>query len=161
MDHSSQLPLRALAAVSLVVIFMSLGTLVYYFLEGWSFIDSLYFTTITITTIGYGDIAPTNPVSKLFTVLFAFSGVTIFLFSMTVIAEHYFSKKVMVLEKQVKSVSFQAQKAINMLGNGNAGQERISGRDFVKEMVIEHRQKKSPRKGRFQGQNEIKQSYNR
>lgn len=161
MDHSSQLPLKALAAVSLVIVFMSLGTLVYYFIEGWSFIDSLYFSTITITTIGYGDIAPTNPVSKLFTVFFAFSGVTIFLFSMTVITEHYFSKKVLVLEKQVKSVGVQAQRAINLLGNGNAGQEIISGRDFVKEMVIEHRQKKNPKKSRFQGQNEIKQNHNR
>lgn len=43
-----------------------LGVLVYRWLEGWSVIDALYFCTITLATIGYGDLTPTTPLAKLF-----------------------------------------------------------------------------------------------
>ena len=32
------------------------GTFGYSYIEGWEYIDSLYFTVVTVTTIGYGDI---------------------------------------------------------------------------------------------------------
>jgi len=35
--------------------FIGLGTVIYHFVEGWSWLDSLYFSVITLTTIGYGD----------------------------------------------------------------------------------------------------------
>ena len=93
---------KVLAAVISVVVIVSIGTLVYHAIEGWSYVDSLYFTAITMTTIGYGDIAPTHDISKLFTVVFAFSGVGIFLFSMGIIAEYYFIQRVIDLEDKLK-----------------------------------------------------------
>jgi hypothetical protein len=49
--------------------------------------DSLYLSVVTITTLGYGDLAPTAPVSKLFTALEALSGIAF----MSVALGHYFS----------------------------------------------------------------------
>jgi hypothetical protein len=49
----------------------------YHWLEGWSWIDSLYFSSVAVTTVGFGDLAPSTDVSKLFTVLYIFSGVAI------------------------------------------------------------------------------------
>jgi len=54
------------------------GTLFYWRAEGWSLVDSLYFCVITMATIGYGDLAPTSPFSKLFTVGFVILGVGLF-----------------------------------------------------------------------------------
>ena len=51
------------------------GTLVYPVLEGWSFVDSLYFSVVTLATVGYGDIAPATDLGKLFTVLYILTGV--------------------------------------------------------------------------------------
>jgi voltage-gated potassium channel len=51
------------------------GTIGYMLLEGTSFIDGLYLTVITITTVGYGDIVPVNPAGRLFTVVLVFTGV--------------------------------------------------------------------------------------
>ena len=54
-----------------------LGTVVYHILEDWSWVDSFYFSTVAVTTVGFGDLTPTSDASKLFTVLYIFSGITI------------------------------------------------------------------------------------
>ena len=54
------------------------GTLFYSELEGWTLLDSLYFCVMTLSTIGYGDLAPTSDVSKAFTIVFALLGIGIF-----------------------------------------------------------------------------------
>lgn len=39
-------------------------------LEGWSFYDSLYFSIVTTTTVGYGDITPKRDLSKIFVMFY-------------------------------------------------------------------------------------------
>ena len=56
-----------------------LGATLYSWLEGWSFLDSLYFVVITLCTIGYGDLTPTKPITKLLTIFVAINGVVILL----------------------------------------------------------------------------------
>ena len=54
------------------------GTLFYHSVEGWSWIDSLYFSVITLATVGYGDLAPTTLWSKIFTIAYIFIGFSVF-----------------------------------------------------------------------------------
>jgi len=54
------------------------ATLFYYSEEGWSVIDSLYFSVMTMSTIGYGDFVPTTTLSKTFTIIFAILSIGIF-----------------------------------------------------------------------------------
>ena len=54
------------------------ATLFYWRVEGWSLIDSLYFSVMTMSTIGYGDFVPTTTLSKLFTVIFAILSIGVF-----------------------------------------------------------------------------------
>ena len=55
-----------------------LGTLVYAWLEGWSPIDALYFSVVTLATVGFGDLHPTTDPAKLFTVLYILVGLGVF-----------------------------------------------------------------------------------
>ena len=56
---------------------LALGTVVYHFLEGWSWVDSLYFSVVAVTTVGFGDLSPSTDGSKLFTVVYILLGITV------------------------------------------------------------------------------------
>lgn len=56
-----------------------IGTFAYHWLEGWSYLDSLYFCVISLATIGYGDLAPTTPLAKIFTIIYVINGIAILL----------------------------------------------------------------------------------
>lgn len=62
----------------LAITLVTIGTVLFHEMERWSWIDSYYFTIITLTTIGYGDLTPDTPAAKLFTTFFAIAGVGIF-----------------------------------------------------------------------------------
>jgi voltage-gated potassium channel len=47
---------------------------VFHNLEGWSLIDSFYFSAITLATVGYGDFTPKTTTGKLLTIAYIFMG---------------------------------------------------------------------------------------
>ncbi len=53
------------------------GTVFYHFIERLSWIDALYFSVITLTTVGYGDISPQTNIGKLFTIVYILVGLGI------------------------------------------------------------------------------------
>ncbi|MBA3426583.1 MAG: two pore domain potassium channel family protein [Rubrobacter sp.] len=61
----------------LVVLTLATGTFFYAWIEGWSLLDAFYFSAITLTTVGYGDLAPVTAEGKLFTVFYIFAGIGI------------------------------------------------------------------------------------
>ena len=70
---------RFLLLLSLPVAILIIGTAGFMMLEKLSFIDALYFTIVTISTVGYGDIHPTNVASKLFGIVLIIIGIGTFL----------------------------------------------------------------------------------
>jgi len=68
--------LRALLLLLLIVLVS--GAAFYTQVEGWSVIDALYFSVITMATIGYGDLSPDTTFGKVFTMFYALVSVGIF-----------------------------------------------------------------------------------
>jgi hypothetical protein len=50
-------------------------------MENWSRTDAVYFITVSTTTVGYGDLHPTNDNTRLFTIFYVIFGVAIVLSS--------------------------------------------------------------------------------
>ncbi len=80
-------------AVSLILFFLVAGTIFFHVVEGWRYLDSFYYTGVTLTTVGYGDFTPTHDISKIVTVVFAFSGIGIVFYSVSIIAGKYFDRQ--------------------------------------------------------------------
>ena len=74
--HTSGRNLRLLLSLPVAVLFI--GTTGFMILEKLSFLDALYFTIVTISTVGYGDIHPTNVASKSFGIVLIIIGIGTF-----------------------------------------------------------------------------------
>ena len=61
------------------IVYYLVGMVAYNLLEGWPLIDSLYFITVTATTVGYGDFYPHSAMSKLFTTFYSVVGIAVIL----------------------------------------------------------------------------------
>lgn len=77
-----------LVLMSVNAILVSLAATVYYHLESWSYADAVYFSVITISTVGYGEVTPTTIEGKLFTVVYIFVGVGLFVLAVGAFADH-------------------------------------------------------------------------
>jgi voltage-gated potassium channel len=68
---------EAIISVIIVFSYYFFGFLYYYHVEDWTVIETLYFQTATLTTVGYGDYSPTSDSSRKFTMFYIFCGVLI------------------------------------------------------------------------------------
>lgn len=75
--YSWQLP-DFKAGFALCVLILLSGTIFYRSVEGWSWIDAFFFSAMMVSTVGLSDLTPQTEIGKLFTVLYVFIGVGIF-----------------------------------------------------------------------------------
>ena len=69
--------LKRLALIAaLLTAVLLLGSLGFYFIEGWSFFDSFYMSLSTLTTVGYGEVRPLSFHGRLFNSFLMLAGVT-------------------------------------------------------------------------------------
>jgi voltage-gated potassium channel len=64
------LPRNLLYAAVLIIALPVIGTAGYMIVEGWSFLDSLYMSVITMTTVGYREVQPMGREGQIFTMLY-------------------------------------------------------------------------------------------
>jgi hypothetical protein len=63
------------------------GTIFYRQVEGWSWLDSFYFCVVTLATVGFGDLSPTTTLSKVFTIIYIFIGLSFFVSFINLLAK--------------------------------------------------------------------------
>ena len=88
------------------------GVLGYRFISDYTWLDALYMTIITVTTVGFMEVRPLDAESKVFTVLLITSSVFIFAYAISVITEYILSKNSLQILKKKK-----VKNKINSLSN--------------------------------------------
>jgi voltage-gated potassium channel len=85
------LKVRLLTPLTLVLAVVAIGTLGYHWLwrdVGGTWMDALFMTVTTITTIGYGEIRPLDTPGRLFTIFLALTGIGSLFFTLGVVMEY-------------------------------------------------------------------------
>lgn len=80
-------------AVIIFLLVVITGAVSYHFLEGWNLLDSVYFSVMTLSTVGYGDMHPTHPATKLFTIFYVLIGVGLMFYILTSLTRHMFESE--------------------------------------------------------------------
>ncbi len=94
---SSRGSLKIIRGVIMLVMVVFIGTLGYMVIDKWQFLDALYMTVITITTVGYGEIRHVSEPGRIFTIFIIFLGMGILAYTLGMVAQA-------MVEFQVRSI---------------------------------------------------------
>lgn len=99
-------------ALALLLLLLLIGVLGFKFLSDYTWINAIYMTVITVTTVGYGEVGPLDTQSKIFTIFLILASVVIVGYAISVITEYILSKNNFEDIKQRKM-----QKKIDKMSN--------------------------------------------
>ena len=112
------------AVILLAVVFLS-GILGYHFISGFSWIDAVYMTVITITTVGFREVQPVDTTTKVFTIVLILSSVFIFAYAISIITEFLITRnsfQQLKIRKMKKKID-QLNKHVIICGYGRNGKQ--------------------------------------
>lgn len=92
----------AKALFALAIGMLISGMFAYHSIEKLSYMDSLYFSFVTLTTIGYGDFVPVTTLGKVFTMGYATLGIGIVSLFIAMVARYYLTDKKEKKEEKLK-----------------------------------------------------------
>jgi len=103
---------RIYIAIILLVGLLLIGVFGFKFIAHYSWVDAMYMTVITITTVGFAEVHPLDNFSKIFTIFLILTSVVIVGYALSVITEYILSRNNIEELKQKKM-----QKKIDNLKN--------------------------------------------
>jgi len=79
---------RFLQVVSALLAVIVLGVIGYMIIEGWAFLDALYMTIITISTVGYGEVRGLSTAGRVFSIVLIVGGVGVMLYFLSTLVQY-------------------------------------------------------------------------
>lgn len=135
---------RSKILISLLMVFLVLllGVLGYRYITEYTWLDSLYMTIITVTTVGFMEVHPLDHTGKIFTIILIVTSVFIIGFALSVITEYVLSRNSLarLKKKKAKAMINKMENHVIVCGfgrNGKQAAKRLTAykQDFV---VIEY-----------------------
>ena len=114
----------AIALTLMLAVFL-VGVLGYRLITDFTWVESIYMTIITVTTVGFKEVRPLDANAQIFTVFLIVSSVFIFGFAISVISEYILSRNSLQLlkKKRVKNKVKSLSNHIVVCGYGRNGQQ--------------------------------------
>ncbi|WP_448376318.1 potassium channel family protein [Fervidobacterium sp.] len=129
---------RVKKSILLIALVFLTGTLYYWLFEGLSFIESLFFTGITISTVGYGMPETLSNFGKIFTLILILAGLSVVLYSVSYITALLIEGdliKLMKLRRIERRVS-KVREHVIVVGVGNIGTQVVNQLLRAKETIV-------------------------
>lgn len=76
-------------ALMILVIYMLLGSIIFHYTDNWNFFHSFYFVYISMSTIGFGDFVPQDPVSMIASSVYFLFGLALTTMCINVVQEKF------------------------------------------------------------------------
>ncbi|OIO65649.1 hypothetical protein AUJ68_02490 [Candidatus Woesearchaeota archaeon CG1_02_57_44] len=113
------------SAAVIVTLFIIGGMSFYHHVEGWTWSQSFYFVSMTMGTVGTGDLSPSTDLSRMFTGVFVLTAVPIVFFALLLIAEVYFKRHF----EQIQWKNMAAYHAVQRVGKFTKDSTSLLGKN--------------------------------
>ncbi|AXT60707.1 potassium channel protein [Aquimarina sp. AD10] len=112
-------------ALILLIVVILIGVLGFRFFSDYSWIDALYMTVITMSTVGFSEVHPLDENAKLFTIFLIATSVSIFAYSVSVITDYIVSKNdpKRVQYRKIQKMIHKLENHIIIIGYGRNGKQ--------------------------------------
>ncbi len=132
---------RLLWGVCVLVIIIAVGVIGYVVIEDWSFVDSLYMTIITVTTVGYDEVHPLTTTGRIFSIFLIVGGVSGALYALSGIAGYIIEGHLGTTlgRRRMETTIAKLKRHFILCGYGRVGQEiaRIFTEEGVPFVIID------------------------
>ena len=126
-------------ALLLFLLIIATGVVGYMYLSNYTFVNALYMTVITITTVGFGEIRPLSPEERLFTIFLILMSVTSLGYVASVLSEYIASGRFFekIKSKRVQKKIKQLEGHAIVCGYGRNGKQAVTKLiQFDKPLVV-------------------------
>ncbi|WP_133688819.1 potassium channel family protein [Maribacter spongiicola] len=112
-------------ALTLMLMVLAFGVLGYRFVADYSWVDALYMTIITVTTVGFSEVRPMGPEGKIFTIILIVTSVFIVGFAISIVTEYLLSRNSVELlkKKKMKNAIANLNQHVIVCGFGRNGMQ--------------------------------------
>lgn len=91
--------------LGLAALIITASTVFFHFVEGWNWLDSYFFTVVTISTVGYGNFVPVTALGKIGTTVLIFLGIGVVAIALNLFGSEMVSARVAHLDSKKKNNS--------------------------------------------------------
>jgi len=130
---------RLQKAIFLTLLILSIGVIGYASLFNYSFVDALYMTVITVTTVGYGEVHPFGVGEKIFSIMLILSSIVTFGYTVSSFSEYLISGRFFyqLKQKKVQKIIRNLEGHAIVCGFGRNGKQAVAKlQEYKKDVVV-------------------------
>lgn len=119
--------IKIFSAIALLALVFLIGAITFMFAFGFSLVDSIYMTVITISTVGFKEVEPLTNAEKLFTSGLIISSIFIMGYALAIFSEYILSRNNLgnLIQKRVDKKIKKMNGHIIVCGYGRNGQQAV------------------------------------
>jgi len=123
----------------LFLLLLSAGTIGYHYSQNYPWLDALYMTVITVTTVGFKEVHPLDDHGKILTVFLILTSIVIYAYTITIITEYVVGENIFkkLIEKRMEKKINKLQNHIIIAGYGRTGKQAVKKlKNYSRKVVL-------------------------